>query len=43
MLFSAMFRRGKADFEQVKKAIAILKKIPIRYVDVELEKSLKIA
>ena len=38
-----MFRRGKADFKEVKKAIAIFKKIPIRFVDVELERSLKIA
>lgn len=41
--FSAMFRRGRADFEKVKKALVIFKKIPIRFVDVELEKSLEIA
>jgi len=41
--FSAMFRRGRTDFKKVKKALSIFKKIPIRFVDVELEKSLEIA
>lgn len=43
MLFSAMLRRGRADFKKVKQALAIFKKIPIRFVDVEPEDSLKIA
>ena len=41
--FSAMFRRGRVDFKKIEQALAIFKKIPIRFVDVELEKSLKIA
>lgn len=41
--FSAMFRRGRTDFKKVKQALAIFQKIPIRFVNVELEQSLKIA
>ncbi len=41
--FSAMFRRGRTDFKKVKQALTIFKKIPIRFVDVELEHSLKVA
>ena len=41
--FSAMFCRGRADFVKVKQSLKIFKKIPIRFVDVELKDSLKIA
>ena len=41
--FSAMFRRGRADLVKVKQALKIFKTIPIRFVDVELDASLKIA
>jgi len=41
--FSAMFKRKRADFNKVVKALNIFKNIPIRFVDVELEKSLQIA
>ncbi len=41
--FSAMFRKGRTDFKKVKQALKIFKQIPIRFVDVELEKSLKLA
>ena len=41
--FSAMLRRGRTNFEKIEEALAIFRTIPIRFVDVELEKSLKIA
>ncbi len=41
--FSAMFRKGKIDFKTAKQALLIFKKIPIRFIDVELEQSLRIA
>jgi len=34
---------GKANLKKIEKALAIFRTIPIRFVDVELEKSLKIA
>ncbi len=41
--FSAMFKRNKVTLEQALGAIQAYNKIPIRFVDVELEQSLKIA
>ncbi len=41
--FSAMLKRNRVTVEQVLKAIEAYAKIPIRYVEVELEKSLEIA
>ena len=41
--FSAMFKRNRVTLEQALKAIQAYSKIPIRFVDVELERSLEIA
>jgi predicted nucleic acid-binding protein len=41
--FSAMLRRKRIEVEQAIKAIELYRKIPIRFVDVELEEALKIA
>jgi predicted nucleic acid-binding protein len=41
--FSAMLRRGRVGFRVIEVALEIFRTIPIRFVDVELEKSLKIA
>jgi len=41
--FSAMLKRKRIDFQKAKKSIEIFHKIPIRLLDVELEKSLKLA
>ena len=41
--FSAMLKRKRIDFESAEKAIKIFHKIPLRLLDVELEKSLYIA
>jgi predicted nucleic acid-binding protein len=41
--FSAMLRRKRVTVEQVLAAAAIYSRIPVRYVDVELEESLRIA
>jgi len=41
--FSAMLKRQRTSFEKVIEAIRIFETIPIHFVDVELEESLKIA
>ena len=41
--FSAMLKRKRTTLEQAKKAIEAYKKIPIRFVDVELAETLEIA
>jgi len=41
--FSAMFKRNRVTLEQALKATQAYSKIPIRFVDVELERSLEIA
>jgi len=41
--FSAMFTRSRLTLEQAIKALTIYKQIPIRFVEVELEESLRIA
>jgi predicted nucleic acid-binding protein len=41
--FSAMFRRSRLSLEEAIKAVAVYKRIPIRFVDVELEESLRVA
>lgn len=41
--FSAMFKRNRVTLEQALEAIQAYNKIPIRFVDVELEQSLEIA
>jgi len=41
--FSAMFRRRRTGLKKAKEALTIFKKIPISFVDVELEHSLEIA
>ncbi len=41
--FSAMLKRSRVTLEQALKAIQAYSKIPIRFVDVELEQSLEIA
>jgi len=41
--FSAMLKRNRITLEQARTAIRIYRKIPIRFVDVELERSLGIA
>jgi predicted nucleic acid-binding protein len=41
--FSAMLKRKRATVEQVLASAAAYRQIPIRYVDVELEESLRIA
>jgi predicted nucleic acid-binding protein len=40
---SAMLKRGRIMPEQVAKAIAAYERIPLRYVDVELDQSLSVA
>ena len=41
--FSAMLKRGRLTLEQVIEAIGLYRQIPIRFVEVELEESLRIA
>lgn len=41
--FSAMFKQSRLSLEAAIKAIAIYKQIPIRFVEVELEESLRVA
>ncbi|MBC8448595.1 MAG: type II toxin-antitoxin system VapC family toxin [Chloroflexi bacterium] len=41
--FSAMLRRKRITVEQALNAVEVYRRIPIRFVDVELEESLKIA
>ena len=41
--FSAMFKRSRLTLEAAVKALAVYKQIPIRFVEVELEESLRIA
>ena len=41
--FSAMLRRDRIKIEQAIQAVRLYQQIPIRFVDVELEESLKIA
>jgi predicted nucleic acid-binding protein len=41
--FSAMFKRNRVSLEEVLNAIDIYKQIPIRFIEVELEESLRIA
>jgi len=41
--FSAMLKRRRIDFQNARKAIEIFHRIPIRLLEVELEKSLEIA
>jgi predicted nucleic acid-binding protein len=41
--FSAMFKRSRLSLEEAIKAVAVYKQIPIRFVEVELEDSLRVA
>ena len=41
--FSAMFKRSRLSLEEAIKAVAVYKQIPIRFVEVELEESLRVA
>lgn len=41
--FSAMFKRGRVTLDEALKAVAVYQQIPIRFVDVELEETLRIA
>ena len=41
--FSAMFKRSRLSLEEAIKAVVIFKQIPIRFVEVELEESLRVA
>jgi predicted nucleic acid-binding protein len=41
--FSAMFKRDGATIESVRAAIAAYKKIPIRFIEVSLEKALELS
>ena len=41
--FSAMLKRKRITLEQALKAIKVYKEIPLKFMDVELEQSLKIA
>ena len=41
--FSAMFKRSRLSLEEAIKAVVIFKQIPIRFVEVELEESLRLA
>ena len=41
--FSAMFKRSRLTLADALKAVAAYKQIPIRFIDVELEESLRIA
>lgn len=41
--FSAMFKRNRIDLDKALQAIDIYKQIPIRFIEVELEESLRIA
>ena len=40
--FSAMFKRQKLSIELAKQALAVYREIPIKYIDVPLEKTLEI-
>ncbi len=40
--FSAMFKRRKIDIELAKQALAVYREIPIKFIDVPLEKTLEI-
>ena len=40
---SAMLKRGRITVEQAIRAVRIYRQIPLRYVDVELEETLKVA
>jgi len=40
--FSAMFKKRKIDIELAKQALAVYRKIPIKFIDVPLEKTLEI-
>jgi predicted nucleic acid-binding protein len=42
-VFSAMFKRNRLSLAEALTAIAVYQQIPIRFVEVELEESLKIA
>ena len=41
--FSAMFKRQKITIKQAKSALAVYREIPIKFIDVSLEKSLEIS
>ncbi|HGG59920.1 MAG TPA: PIN domain-containing protein [Gammaproteobacteria bacterium] len=41
--FSAMFKRKKSDLEKAKRALAAYREIPIKYIDVPLERTLEIS
>jgi predicted nucleic acid-binding protein len=41
--FSAMLKRKRASLEQVKQALHAYQQIPVRYVDVDLERALTLA
>ena len=41
--FSAMFKRNLVTLEKAQRSLEIYQKIPIKYVDIELEESVKIA
>lgn len=41
--FSAMFKRNRLSLADALKAVAVYRQIPIRFIDVELEESLRIA
>ena len=41
--FSAMFKRRRITLEQVRAALGVFRKIPLRLVDVDLEKALEIS
>lgn len=41
--FSAMFKRQRITLEQVRMALGVFHKIPLRLVDVDLEKAMEIA
>jgi predicted nucleic acid-binding protein len=41
--FSAMLRRGRVTLHQALQAIGVYYRIPVRFVDVELEESLRLA
>ncbi len=41
--FSAMFKRRKSSLELAKQALAVYREIPIKFIDVPLEKTLEIS
>jgi len=41
--FSAMFKRGRVNLDDALNAVAVYQQIPIRFVEVELEETLRIA